>query len=171
MNKLGKATESAVEQTLAPVKEQAERDKATLQQTENEKRVAAVSAEFPTWTEAVKTPDFSDWLTGQPLGVANLAESDDPRDASTLISLYDSHLIANKKPSLRADPATGVNEEGKEHGEERQLTQLERKRQQQLADGASVASKKSGVNTDGPATSEFEAAFEVFAKKKERQRA
>jgi hypothetical protein len=171
LEKAGKATETAVEETLKPVKEKAEKDLEAERQTENQRRVAAVAAEFPTWTEAVKTPDFRDWLDSQPLGVANLADSDDPRDASTLIGLYDSHLVANKKPSLRADPATGVEEDEVESVVEPQLTELERKRRKQLEDGATVASRKTSVNADGPATSEFEAAFEVFARKKERQRA
>jgi len=170
LDKLGKATESAVEETLKPVKEKAQQDELKKQQTDNEARVAAVAEVYPTWTEAVKTPDFEAWLADQPLGVYHLAESDDPRDASTLIGLYDSHLVTSGKPTLKADPPTGVNKVEKTV-EDRQLTELERKRRKQLEDGASVASRKAGVNTDGPATSEFEAAFEVFARKKERQRA
>jgi hypothetical protein len=163
MEKLGKATETAVEQTLAPVKEQTARDNATAAKNANAERVAQVAVDFPTWTDAVKTTEFEGWLTGQPMGVAQLADSDDPRDASTLIGLYDSHLVANGKPTLKADPPTGVDEVP--------LTPLEKKRAQQLEDGAAPPSKKSGVNTDGPETTEFEAAFEVFARKQEQKRA
>jgi hypothetical protein len=163
LEKVGVATETAIAETLKPINEKANVDAHNQRATENKTRVAEVAETFPTWTEAVKTTEFESWLAGQPHGVAQLAESDDTRDASTLIGLYDTHLVADGKPTLRVDPPTGVNEV--------QLTELEKKRAKQLEDGASPASKKAGINTDGPDTTEFENAFAVFAKKKERQRA
>ena len=163
LERVGTATETAIAETLKPINDKANIDAYNQRATANKTRVAEVAETFPTWTEAVKTPDFEGWLASQPHGVAQLAESDDTRDASTLIGLYDTHLVANGKPSLRVDPPTGVNEV--------QPTELEKKRAKQLEDGAAPASKKAGINTDGPETTEFDAAFAVFAAKKERQRA
>ena len=171
MAALGAATESAVEETLKPVKEKAVRDAETEAADANKTRVAEVEELFPTWTDAVKTQDFKDWMADQSQGVAALAESDDSRDASTLIGLYDTHLVANGKPTLKADPPTGVNEDEVDSAAEPQLSELEKKRAKQLEDGAAPTSRKAGVNTDGPETTEFDAAFAVFAKRKEQKRA
>jgi hypothetical protein len=165
---MGEKMDEAVAATLAPVNEATAKTAAEKATTANEERVDEVKVDFPTWTDEVKKPEFSTWMNEQSKGVADLGESDDARDASTLLGLYDAHLVANGHPSIKADPTeSGVNEDtGKPVP-----TELETRRAKQLEDGASVASKKAGVNTDGPETSEFEAAFDVFAKRKDKQRA
>jgi hypothetical protein len=168
MGKMGDKLEEAVASTLAPLKEESARTAADKVATENKGRVDEVSQEFPTWTDEVKKPEFQTWLNEQPHGVSNLSLSDDTRDASTLIGLYDAHLVAGGQPSIKADPTeSGV----KVPASKDAPTELETKRAQQLSDGASVASKKAGVNTDGPELDEFEAAFNVFAKRKAQNRA
>ena len=168
MADMGTKIDEAVESTLAPVKEASAKTAADEEKTANEVRVGEVAKAFPTWTDEVKKPEFSTWLDEQPQGVSNLSLSDDTRDASTLMSLYDSHLVAAGQPSIKADPTeSGVTVPAASAAP----TQLAARRAQQLKDGESVVSKKAGVNTDGPELDEFEAAFAVFAKRKEKQRA
>lgn len=163
MESMGTKVDEAVEATLAPVKEASAEAAATAAKTANEERVEEVKEIYPTWTDEVKKPEFVTWLNEQPQGVSNLSQSEDARDASTLIGLYDAHLVAEGKPSIKADPTeSGVNEETVEKTEP---TDLEARRAQQLKDGESVASKKAGVQTDGPVEDEFETAFNVFAKR------
>jgi hypothetical protein len=155
--------DEAVEATLAPVKQESEHLKAEQAKAANEEKVEAVAELYPTWTEAVKTTEFQTWLDEQPQGVSSLSESDDVRDASTLIGLYDAHLVANGHPSLKADPTeSGVTETPANTGP----TDLASRRAQQLQDGESVPSQKAGIQADGPVEDEFEAAFNVFAKRK-----
>ena len=168
MEAMGTKVDEAVEATLAPVKQESENLKAEQAKTANEAKVDAVKELYPTWTDAVKTERFSTWLTSQPQGVSSLSESDDARDASTLIGLYDAYLVAEGQPSIKADPIeSGVTEVPGKTG----ATDLAARRAQQLSDGESVPSKKAGVQTDGPELDEFEAAFNVFAKRKAQKRA
>jgi hypothetical protein len=168
MGAMGEKIDKAVESTLAPVKEATAKTEAAEAKTANEGRVDEVKLSFPTWTDEVKKPEFSTWLNDQSKGVSDLSMSDDARDASTLIGLYDAHLVASGQPSIKADPIeSGVTEEAGKPAP----TELEARRAQQLSDGASVASKKAGVVTDGPEEDEFTAAFNVYAKRKDKQRA
>lgn len=173
MAQAGEATQEAVNQTLAPVVDNQNEIRTDAATTAAEKRVAAVAETYPTWTEEVQTPAFQSWLDQQPPGVMALADSDDTADASTLIGLYDQHLVASGKPSLKADPTEpgvdGNQEEETPEGSEK--SELDKKREQQLEDGVSAASKSAGVNADGEAPDEFEAAFNAFAARKERARA
>ncbi len=108
-------------------------------------------------------------MTDQPQGVSSLSESEDARDASTLIGLYDAYLVAEGQPSIKADPIeSGVKKE--EEPGKPEPTELETRRAKQLEDGATVASQKAGIQTDGPELDEFEAAFNVFAKKKDNEK-
>jgi len=163
----GKATQESVDQTLAPVKERAARDEVNEAQAAEEAAVIAVADVYPTWTDEVKKPEFSEWLTTQPPGISSLANSDDPADAGALIGLYDGHLVANGKDSMKkADPGPGVSEE--ESGKPTDAVAARRARQ--LADGATVESKSARINPGDESGSEFEAAFEVFANRKEARR-
>jgi hypothetical protein len=168
MEAMGTKVDEALDATLAPVKEATAEAAVAAAKTANTEKVDAVSELYPTWTEAVKTERFETWKASQPQGVSSLSESDDVRDASTLIGLYDAHLVAEGLPSIKADPTeSGVETPGNKP----KPTDLAARRAQQLKDGESVASKKAGVQTDGPEVDEFEAAFNVFAKRKAQNRA
>lgn len=175
---IGEAADKTVNEALAPVKANQEKAQATEAAQAAEARIAAVAEVFPTWTTAVQTPEFKTWLSSQPPGIQALGASDDTDDASSLIGMYDNHLVAAGQPSLKApeqgektDPTEpGVNEDEQQSGDE--PTSLASRRAQQLEDGTSIPSKSAGVNTDGESgDDEFERAFEHHAKKKDRQRA
>lgn len=163
---LGVAAQDSIDQTLAPVRDH----QAHIQQVDasNDKkaRVDAVAEVYPTWTKAVKEPEFNSWLIDQPPGVQALQDSDDTSDASTLIGLYDTHLVANGKPTLKADPEPGVTEVVVPAP-----SPQANKRAQQLEAGTTVQSKSARVDGTAEAGDDFDAAFAVFAKRREaRQR-
>lgn len=152
------AQNEQINNTLAPV---------VQKQVDDDMKEAndAVAEEFPTWQDAVVTQDFNDWISTQSPGVQGLADSDDVQDASSLIGLYDSHLVANGKQSLRKT----------DHSEsdvvvEDQATELEQKRQRQLDDGATIPSKAARIDPTAESEGEFEDAFDAFAKRKDAQR-
>lgn len=155
--KLGKQT-NEIKTTLAPVVKKQEDD-------DMQHAYDAVAEEFPTWQNATATQEFNDWLATQSPGIQDLAESDDVQDASSLIGLYDSHLVANDKPSLRktdhVETDTVV---------EDKATSLEQKRAQQLEDGATIPSKSAGISPDSESEGEFVDAFAVFAKRQDAKR-
>jgi hypothetical protein len=162
---LGVAAQDSIDQTLAPVRNH----QAHIAQVEagnaHKARIDTVAQEFPTWTDEVKKPEFNSWLDTQPPGVRALSESDDTLDASTLIGLYDGHLVAQGQPSIKVNPEPGVDDEAPA------ATPQANKRKQQLEAGSSVPSKSARVDGTAEAGTEFDAAFDVFAKRAEaRQR-
>jgi len=166
LEKAGKNTQAAVDNTLAPVVKKQELDAENEQTTAAKAAVNSVAETYPKWTDAVKTPEFGEWLEGRPPGVHSLAESADANDALALIGMYDSHLIANGFASLKEanDPGPGVKEVDKP-------TDLAARRARQLEDGSSIPSKPAGVNTgDDEGLDEFESAFKVFANRLDKKR-
>ena len=168
----GKATQESVDQTLAPVIDKQAQINTNAVQTVTQEKVDEVSKLYPGWADAVQKPDFVGWLEKQSPGIAKLAESDDTADASTLIGMYDSHLVANGQPSLKPnpDPGTGV-EKKDEEAAGAGATDLAQKRAQQLEDGTTIESKNAKIDAGAEPKGDFEAAFDVFAKRKDAQRA
>jgi hypothetical protein len=163
---LGVAAQDSIDKTLAPVKQHQAHIAQVDASNDHKARINAVAESFPTWTDEVKKPEFGAWLSAQSPGVQALSESDDTQDASTLIGLYDGHLVSEGKPSLKVDPGTGVDDEEEVPA---QTNAQADKRKQQLADGSTVPSKSARVDGTGEAVSDFDAAFKVFAKRKEAQ--
>jgi len=168
----GVAIQEAVDQALAPIKEQQERI------TENEMVRADVEAaepvtdEFPTWKEAVNTPDYLRWVSEQPPGIKALGDSAASEDAIALIGLYDSSQVASGKPSIRkTTPDNGVDTTADLDQQETEAEKLKAKRQRQLNDGATVEGKGANINPGNEAIEDFDKAFNFYANKKERQRA
>ena len=149
-----------IDTTLAPVIQQ----KAYDDMEDGYNKVAEV---YPEWQNAVKEVHFDEWLTSQPAAVQTLAESDDAKDASSLIGLYDNHRIANKLPSLKVAPDDDLG------GDEIDTaTELELKRQRQLDAGMSVPSRNARIVTSGDETGDtFTDAFAAYAKRKDAKRA
>jgi hypothetical protein len=161
---MGVAAQDSIDQTLAPVKEHQAHIAQVDASNAHKARIDKVAEVYPTWTAEVKKPEFNSWLSTQPPGVQALSESDDTEDASTLIGLYDGHLVAEGQPTLKADPgSTSVNEVPAD------TTRANTRRQQQLEAGTTVPSKPARVDGTAEAGSEFEDAFAVFAKRKEAQ--
>ena len=167
----GKATQETVDQTLAPVVERQAQIETTVANTATQTKVDAVAEIYPTWSTAVQTPDFVDWLQKQPPGIAALSESDDTQDASALIGMYDDYLVANGKPTLKKEttpePASKKDEEAAGADE----SDLAKKRAQQLEDGTTIDSKNAKIDTGSDTGGDFEAAFAFHAKRKDAKRA
>ena len=101
----------------------------------------------------------------------SLTDSDDPQDASALIGLYDSHLVASGLPTLKADPVdNGVDTKDKLTQKEIEANSIAARRKQQLEDGTTIPSKKSRIDPSSEPTDDFEAAFNYHAKRRENQR-
>ena len=164
----GEATANAVEQTLKPIKERAAIDAATAEQQAAQKKVDELAQVYKDWTSEVKKPEFMDWLNQQPPGIKALTESETIADASALIGLYDSHLVANGKPSIKNDPTPGVKNPEPPGSKP---SNLEEKRKRQLEAAAAIPSKRANVDASGPVADEFTTAFEHFARRREAQRA
>lgn len=168
-DQVGVASQEAINNTLAPVNEVAARIEKNEEETAAKEKVNTVAKSYPGWTEAVRKPEFNVWLNEQPPGIIALSESDDTDDASTLIGMYDNHLVSVGQPSMKPDPKPGVNEEAVPAGAE--LTDLEKRRGRQLESGnRSVSSKPAGIAADTESMDGFEKSFNVFASKKEQQR-
>ena len=162
---LGVAAQDSIDSTLAPVRDHQAHIERVDASNAHKARIDAVSEVYPTWTAEVKKPEFNSWLSDQPPGVRALSESDDTADASTLIGLYDGHLVASGKPSLKPDPEPGVNEVVPAANPQAN------RRAAQLEAGSTVPSKPARVDATAEADGDFEAAFKVFAKRAEaRQR-
>ena len=171
LSQAGKATQESVENTLAPVIEKQAKN------TETEALAAATAARapvtelFPEWEEEVQKPEFSLWLDEQSPGVQALSASDDSKDASLLIGLYDEHLVANDKPSLKAEVKDKEIVPGPGDEPEEKKTTLAARRAQQLEDGATIKSKNSRIDPSKEPADDFDAAFNFHAKQKDRKRA
>lgn len=170
LDKAGQATQETIDSTLTPIKESQE--KAALKEVADATQASAdvVSETYPKWTEAVQEPEFALWLDSQPPGVQSLTESDDPQDASALIGLYDGHLVAEGKPTLKADPTNGVDTKDEKTQKEIEANSIAARRKQQLEDGATIPSKAARIDPSSEPVDDFEAAFNYHAKRRENQR-
>lgn len=171
LDKAGQATQETIDSTLTPIKEQQARDAQKEVADATQASADQVSETYPAWTEAVQKPEFASWLDNQPPGVQSLTDSDDPQDASALIGLYDSHLVASGLPTLKADPVdNGVDTKDKLTQKEIEANSIAARRKQQLEDGTTIPSKKSRIDPSSEPTDDFEAAFNYHAKRRENQR-
>jgi len=165
----GKATQESVDSTLAPVMErQAQQDQVAINTT-TQAKVDEVAVVYPEWAAAVQTKDFVDWLATQPPGIAALSNSDDTNDASALIGMYDEHLVATNRPSLKATPKPALNQDEVPDGSE--AANLAAKRAQQLEDGTTIASRNAKIDAGAEPVGDFESAFAFHAKRKDAKRA
>lgn len=160
-----KRTEQAVETAQAPAADPAQDNSqsvdAAAENVDYTDAYSEVAKTFPTWQQEVQKPEFGEWLLEQPVEIRALAESDDPRAASTLIGEYDLHLVANGNNSLRADPNSVSQGDA---------ASLEARRQEQLESGGGLPSKNAGVNVDGiEGEDEFDRSFEFYASRKDAQ--
>ena len=124
-----------------------------------------VSAVFPEWQKAVQDKIFNDWLITQPAVVKSLADSNAVDDATALIEYYDNYRVANAMPTLRKSGHTERAADTTVQGGE----SLEDRRKRQLNAGVSIKSKSAQVDPGAEAEGEFDAAFNAFAKRKERR--
>ena len=170
LDKAGQATQETIDSTLTPIKESQE--KAALKEVADANQASAdvVSETYPKWAEAVQQPEFALWLDSQPPGVQSLTDSDDPQDASALIGLYDGHLVAEGKPTLKADPNNGVDTKDELTQKEIEANSIAARRKQQLEDGTTIPSKAARIDPSSEPADDFEAAFKYHANRKERQR-
>lgn len=163
MNKRFEAQDQRIDTTIAPVIEKQENDAAVAAETVQTEAYGEVAKTFPTWQDAVKTTDFKDWMDTQPPGIQSLAGSDDTRDASSLIGLYDEHRVGSGQQSLRADPIPGNGSSVDEKADE-----VAKRRERQLEDGVTLPSKGARIDVDeSTGDTEFERQFNAFAKRKE----
>ena len=167
LSQAGKATQETIENTLTPIKEKAERDAVTEKKAALNAAAEPVTEIYPTWTEAVQTQEFALWLDEQSPGIQALTGSDDSKDASLLIGLYDTHLVAEGQPSLKAEEDTTI---VPGPGDEKP-NKIAEKRKQQLEDGATIKSKNSRIDPGAAEADDFESAFNFHAARKDRQRA
>lgn len=115
----------------------------------------ALAARHPDWQEVAKSPDFQSWLQIQPPNIQGLAESWDARETSVVLTLFKSEkveatgqgtaTVATPKP----DAATGA------------------RRSQQLEGSRDTRSRPAPAASEAP--DDFDAAFEFFRQKRERQ--
>ena len=171
--KFGESAQEAIDNTLKPVTSRLDEVVESNQAEAADNKAAEVAEVYPTWQEAVAKPEFTEWLNDQSPGVTALAGSDDTKDATTLLRLYDEHLVSGGKDSLKAPDPTepGVKDKEEEAQGGAEPTELQKRRAQQLEDGTAIPSKGAGIDPDGGQSgTEFEQAFEFFAKKKQAQR-
>lgn len=165
VNEVMESQSQKIDDTLRPVVEKAQGDAM-------EELYGEVAKEYPTWQDAVKEQAYGDWITQQPPGVQNLADSDDPRDASTLLGMYDTYRVANGLETLKApseDP--GKPDHESDSVVEKEASELEKRRQAQLESGTTVESKPAHINPNADSgENEFERAFNAFAARKEAKR-
>lgn len=163
IDKRFESQQANIDTTLAPVINKQAQDAAAEASEAAEESYGEVAKTFPTWQDEVQKQEYRDWFATQSPGTKALGESDDTRDASLLIGLYDDYRVEQGRPSMRTDPEldTGVTEVTDE------VTQ---RRNRQLEDGTTLPSKAARVETDQEATDGFEDAFNAYAAKKDRQR-
>ena len=102
-------------------------------------------------------------MANQSPGIRALADSDDTRDASLLIGKYDDYRVENGHTTLKSDPGPDNGSSVDEAAED----EVAKRRKQQLEDGVTLPSKSARIDTDAETGSEFENAFNAFAKRKE----
>ena len=162
INKRFEAQQAQVDTALAPVIKKQQNDAAVQAETAQTESYDEVAKTFPTWQDAVKTKDFTDWMDSQPPGIQSLASSDDTRDASSLINLYDDHRVDSGQKSLRADP---IPDDGS--SVDTKANEVARRRERQLEDGTALPSRSARIVTDDETgEDEFERSFNAFAKRK-----
>jgi len=172
LDKAGQATQETIDSTLTPIKEKQARDAQKEIEDATQASTDEVAKFYPEWTKAVQEPEFALWLDKQPPGVQSLTDSDDPQDASVLIGLYDTHLVAEGKPTLKADPVDdGVDNKDELTQKEIDANSIATRRKQQLEDGTTIKSKSARIDPSSEPADDFEAAFKFHANRKEnRQR-
>lgn len=169
----GEAIQEAVDQALAPVKEQyaSTRQREIEAQDTTSKQV--VSKEFENWDTFIDgsegKEEFSNWMDMQPPGIRSLADSVEPEDAIALIGMFDLNRVANGTQSLKKATPDGVENNADE--QQMEADKLKERRKQQLNDGATVKSKSAKIDPGGKAGGEFTDYFDFYANKRERQKA
>lgn len=132
---------------------------------------AALDAAHPDWRNAVRSPEFSDWLSAQPKFVKDAIERNanditDAEEAITVMSNFKAHYAlthptqAQPQPQPKADPANPASH---------QPANLNARRQAQLhaATGGRTGSNGPAAIPDGPSNDAGEdAMFNHFAAKK-----
>lgn len=144
-----------VDKTLAPVIE-------NQHNTNKQEALGVLTSEYPTWIKEVQTEEFKDWKNGRSAVVRSLGASDNAEDALELMSLYDTHRIANGLPSLKPDleNKSDVNSNTDAH---------DKLRQDQLEDGAGIESKPAGVEA-GENQGDYDTEWNRQANKREGKR-
>jgi len=160
LDNFGKSVGENINSRLAPV---------INKQNENaqEASYGEVAETFPTWQDAVNTPEFSDWMATQSPGIQALAGSDDTSDASSLIGMFDDYRVTQGDESLRIDPSP----DNDGNSVDNTATDLAAKRARQLEDGVAIESKTARIDPNAESGTEFENAFNAFASRKEANRA
>ncbi len=152
-----------IDTAIAPVINKYNEESASAAVETANESVAEVAKVFPTWQTEVQTQEYRDWYAIQPPGTQALGGSDDTRDASLLIGLYDDYLVANGSPTIKQDPAidTGVTDITDEVAE---------RRNRQLEDGATLPSRAARIDDSQSSGNEFDDAFNAFAARKDANR-
>ncbi len=65
-----------------------------------------IEMKHSSWTDTVKTPEFSEWLDAQPDDVRKLAESESPKDAISLLDKFNDAQTAKASQTQKPDPKT-----------------------------------------------------------------
>jgi hypothetical protein len=138
---------------------QAEQDR-TLK--ESYQRIAYI---HPDWQDVVKHPVFDQWLTRQSPGIRHLAASDDPEDVVALVSNF-KHW-ADSELAKQDAHAKGAGDNPASTSAGQSVEAIKQRRARQLADAQTVTNRGRVQESAIPAD-DFDAAFAVFAKQKER---
>jgi hypothetical protein len=156
-NQLGqlKTSFDAIQGQLSPL-QQAEKIRT---QQESFKRIGEVHND---WVDIVKHPTFDQWLTRQSPGMRGMASSDDPEDVIALVSNF-KHW-ANQQLANTQTPANAGSSPAQAG---QSVDAIKQRRAQQLAD-AQTAPNRGRASENAIPADDFEAAFAVYAKQKER---
>lgn len=154
------AVNTRVDERIAPVV-------ATAEESAVAEGYTYLDTEYEGWRGRVATQEYQEWIATQNDDVKRWAASDNVKDAESLIQNFDNYLIASgKMADLKKDGGEQPPED------ESEADALERKRQEQLEDGATpIGSGRAGVDVGGDnVPGSFSSAFNAYAQKKERER-
>lgn len=148
--------DARVNEVLAPVSEQIAEQNAV-------NAYEAVENEFPGWQDEVNSSTFNTWFESQNAAIQNLANSDDAKDASDLMGLYDTFRVSSSlEPLRKADHDQNIVVEN--------VDEIAERRARQLEDGVAIPSRAAKIDPSADTGGEFDTAFAAFAKKKDTKR-
>jgi len=147
-----------INSTLAPVVEKQEQEDLSDAYSE-------VAEQFPEWQNTVNDGKWHEWLSTQPAAVQSITSTGTVEETISLFGLYDNFRVASGMEPLR-----NTDHSESESVVDNAASDLERKREQQLEDGATISSRSARIDPNAESGSEFEEAFNVFAKRQDAKR-
>jgi hypothetical protein len=139
------AINARIQEAMAPMQQAQQQQIEALQQQ-------ALAKTHPDYESLSQSDEYWNWVDSQPDAIRQMAESEFANDVTYVLNIY-----------------KGMNAQDAQHRNNQQ-SEIQSKREKQLADMHGISSTKGGSSRKVIAKDDFEGGFQAYAKKAERSR-